>query len=195
MAIFPRNASASGEPAPRASDPPQYPRGLQKTKLVRRRDGDWRWHRSVTAPVKEGDRTVQWIDVALDIDDGKQMDLERQKFMSLVETSTDFIGMAGIDFRTFYVNEAGLQLVGLARDEASTDILDNMCRPSRGSCCAMWDCRPSSTTVRGVAKCSSGTSRPATSSMSSNSSLRCPTVRRARCALRRSRVTCGHASR
>jgi PAS domain S-box-containing protein len=38
---------------------------------------------------------------------------ERQKFMTLVETSTDFIGMCDLAGVPFYVNPAGLRMVGL----------------------------------------------------------------------------------
>ena len=42
-----------------------------------------------------------------------QVDLERGKFVSLADNSTVFIAMCGRDFVPFYVNEAGLRLVGL----------------------------------------------------------------------------------
>ena len=42
-----------------------------------------------------------------------QADLERDKFVSLADNSTVFIAMCGRDFVPFYVNEAGLRLVGL----------------------------------------------------------------------------------
>ena len=40
-------------------------------------------------------------------------DLERDKFVSLADNSTVFVAMCGRDFIPFYVNEAGLRLVGL----------------------------------------------------------------------------------
>ena len=36
-----------------------------------------------------------------------------QNFLSLVDESTDFIGMCDMSFQPFYVNAAGLRLVGL----------------------------------------------------------------------------------
>jgi PAS domain S-box-containing protein len=44
---------------------------------------------------------------------------ERQKFVALVENSTDFIGMCDTGFRPFYINPAGLKLVGLPSVEAA----------------------------------------------------------------------------
>src|SRR4030095_9023200 len=38
---------------------------------------------------------------------------DRQKFVALVETSTDFIGMYDLNGIPFFVNRAGLELVGL----------------------------------------------------------------------------------
>jgi PAS domain S-box-containing protein len=52
-----------------------------------------------------------------------QADLERDKFVSLADNSTVFIAMCGRDYVPFYVNEAGLRLVGL-------DSLARACRTS-----------------------------------------------------------------
>lgn len=38
---------------------------------------------------------------------------ERQRFVSLAENSHEFIGMCDMDFKPFYVNQAGMRLVGL----------------------------------------------------------------------------------
>jgi PAS domain S-box-containing protein len=51
--------------------------------------------------------------IARDITDRKRAEAERQKFVTLVETSTDFIGMCDLDGVPFYVNRAGLAMVGL----------------------------------------------------------------------------------
>ena len=47
-----------------------------------------------------------------DITARKQIEAERQKFVSLADNSSDFIGMCDRDFNPFYVNAAGLRLVG-----------------------------------------------------------------------------------
>ncbi|MDQ6892314.1 MAG: ATP-binding protein [Acidobacteriota bacterium] len=46
----------------------------------------------------------------------KRAEEERQTFGALVENSTDFIGMAGLDGRGLYLNPAGRAQVGLAAD-------------------------------------------------------------------------------
>ncbi|PAX51050.1 GAF domain-containing sensor histidine kinase [Brunnivagina elsteri] len=46
------------------------------------------------------------------LEDYKKTEEERQNFVSLVENSSDFIAIATLDGRGWYVNEAGLDLVG-----------------------------------------------------------------------------------
>ncbi|MEG4320187.1 MULTISPECIES: PAS domain S-box protein [unclassified Microcoleus] len=51
--------------------------------------------------------------VKRDITERKKGEEERQKFVSLIENSSDFIGMATLEGQTLFVNEAGRKLVGL----------------------------------------------------------------------------------
>jgi PAS domain S-box-containing protein len=48
-----------------------------------------------------------------DITDRKRAESDREKFVALIETSTDFIGMCDINGIPFFVNRAGLEMVGL----------------------------------------------------------------------------------
>lgn len=65
-------------------------------------------------PDKDSTGVVKGIVVhVLDIEDRKKSELERQKFVSLADNSHEFIGMCDMNFKPFYVNEAGLRLVGL----------------------------------------------------------------------------------
>jgi PAS domain S-box-containing protein len=59
--------------------------------------------------------------IARDITARKQGEAERQKFVTLIESSTDFIGMCDLDGNPFFVNRAGLAMVGL-------DSLEQACR-------------------------------------------------------------------
>jgi len=72
-----------------------------------------------TIPVEVG---LSHIDTALgtlaiafvtDITQRRVAEEERQKFVSLADSSLDFIGMCDMNFMPFYVNQAGLELVGL----------------------------------------------------------------------------------
>jgi PAS domain S-box-containing protein len=51
--------------------------------------------------------------IARDVTERRRTEAERDKFVTLVENSTDFIGMCDLDAVPFFVNRAGLELVGL----------------------------------------------------------------------------------
>jgi PAS domain S-box-containing protein len=51
--------------------------------------------------------------IARDVTEQRQATIERQRFVTLVENSTDFIAMCDAEGVPFYVNPAGLALVGL----------------------------------------------------------------------------------
>ena len=48
-----------------------------------------------------------------DITERKRAEADREKLVTLVETSTDFIGMCDLEGVPFFVNRAGLEMVGL----------------------------------------------------------------------------------
>ena len=56
---------------------------------------------------------VRFSGISLDITERRRVEAERQKFVSLVENSRDFIGICDGTLQPVYVNAAGLQLVGL----------------------------------------------------------------------------------
>jgi PAS domain S-box-containing protein len=58
-------------------------------------------------------KPLQMIGVNIDITERKQSELEIRKFVSLADNSTEFIGMCDMNFVPFYLNPAGMQLVGL----------------------------------------------------------------------------------
>ena len=51
--------------------------------------------------------------IARDITERKRVERERQNFVTVVENSTDFIGMCDLDGLPFFVNRAGLEMIGL----------------------------------------------------------------------------------
>jgi PAS domain S-box-containing protein len=66
------------------------------------------------SPIKDQDgRVVGASKIVRDITDRKKAEAEREKFVTLVETSTDFIGMCDLQGVPFFVNRAGLNMVGL----------------------------------------------------------------------------------
>jgi PAS domain S-box-containing protein len=58
-------------------------------------------------------QTMKFSGVSFDISERKRIEDEHQRFVSLVENSTEFIGMCDLEGMPFYFNEAGLRMVGL----------------------------------------------------------------------------------
>ena len=77
----------------------------------------------VSANILPGGR---WQAFVRDITERKRMEDERQVFVSLLDNSSDFIGVADPSGKPLYLNPAGRKMVGLAKDRPieSTQILD-----------------------------------------------------------------------
>ncbi|HYE36589.1 PAS domain S-box protein [Methylocaldum sp.] len=79
-----------------------------------RADGTRRFVLSAAAPLYDATGVVCGATATfLDITERKQIEIERQKFVSFADQSTEFIGMCDLQFNPLYVNDAGLRLVGL----------------------------------------------------------------------------------
>jgi PAS domain S-box-containing protein len=66
------------------------------------------------SPIKDDSGNVIGASkIARDITERRRAESERQNFVTLVENSTDFIGMCDMQGIPFFVNRAGLQMVGL----------------------------------------------------------------------------------
>ena len=74
--------------------------------------------------VRRDDGSVDYF-VALveDVTARKQLENERQKFVSLAENSSEFIGICDMDFVPVYINEAGARMVGLDSREQVGQVL------------------------------------------------------------------------
>jgi PAS domain S-box-containing protein len=70
------------------------------------------WAEMRSAPL-DWDGQPGYVIALRDITERKHIELERQKFVSLADNSMEFIGMFDMNFIPFYINEAGLRLVGL----------------------------------------------------------------------------------
>lgn len=76
-----------------------------------------RWWDVAVSPVRGADGTpVSILSVSRDITASRENEEERSQLVRIVENSTDFIGMAHLDGRVFFMNDAGLRLVGLDRE-------------------------------------------------------------------------------
>lgn len=79
-----------------------------------RRDGQKINVRLTISPIKDEEGNVTGASkIARDVTDRKRVESERQKFVTLIENSPDFIGMCDLDGLPFFVNRAGLEMVGL----------------------------------------------------------------------------------
>ncbi|MEG4419031.1 PAS domain S-box protein [Microcoleus sp. LAD1_D5] len=71
--------------------------------------------------INNADDVICHVCVKRDITERKKGEEERQKFVSLIENSSDFIGMATLKGKTLFVNEAGRKLVGVENLSAVLD--------------------------------------------------------------------------
>ncbi len=62
-------------------------------------------------------RPTRVVGVSRDVSERKRAEEEQQRLIALIEASNDFIGLATLDGRVTYVNEAGCRMVGLNRGE------------------------------------------------------------------------------
>lgn len=77
-------------------------------------DGKIRWLVSLGDVVRDSSgRPVRMFGVNVDISERKRVEEERQKFVSLVENSSEFIGICDLKGMPIYANEAALRLSGL----------------------------------------------------------------------------------
>ena len=49
----------------------------------------------------------------------KRVEEERQKFVSLVENSSDFIAVGSLSWQLLYVNRAGQELIGIQPEQVT----------------------------------------------------------------------------
>ncbi|MGU3536841.1 PAS domain-containing protein [Methylobacterium sp. A54F] len=71
------------------------------------------WHVAVSPIPGPDGRPRNILSVSRDITALHDSEEERDRFVRLAENSTDFIGMAHVDGRVFYMNDAARRLVGL----------------------------------------------------------------------------------
>ncbi len=88
---------------------------LEMEYRLRAADGGYRWQLARGVPLETiPGEVAKWFGTVTDIHDRKQADDDRQKFVSLVENSTDMIGLFEPDGRPVYINRAGMRLMGMA---------------------------------------------------------------------------------
>jgi PAS domain S-box-containing protein len=77
-------------------------------------DGSERTADITIVPIKDETGKVLFVaPTGIDITDRKRAEADRQKFVTLVENSSDFISMTDLQGVPFFINRAGLEMVGL----------------------------------------------------------------------------------
>jgi PAS domain S-box-containing protein len=77
-------------------------------------DGSERMVDLTILPIRdEAGRVLFLVPTGIDVTNRTRAEADREKFVTLVEQSTDFIGMCDLEGIPFFVNRAGLAMVGL----------------------------------------------------------------------------------
>ncbi|HAU37958.1 MAG TPA: hypothetical protein DCX07_09620 [Phycisphaerales bacterium] len=74
------------------------------------KDGSYRWLSWNSFPLPAEGAIFA---VVRDITERKQAEMERQRFVMLADSSSEFIGMCDLELQPIYVNPAGIRMVGL----------------------------------------------------------------------------------
>jgi PAS domain S-box-containing protein len=84
-----------------------------------RKDGSRFWANIVITAVRDQHANlIGFSKITRDLSDRKRAEEEQQKLASLVEHSSDFIGIASLEGRVLFLNPSGQALVGIDGDEA-----------------------------------------------------------------------------
>lgn len=92
--------------------------GIGREVAGRRKDGSVFPLELSVSEVRLGDRRL-FTGIVRDVTERKRVEEERQRFVLLVENSSDFIATATPAWQILYINKAGRKLIGLAPDEVA----------------------------------------------------------------------------
>jgi PAS domain S-box-containing protein len=96
--------------------------------------GTPRWWHVAVSPIRGLDGTAQRIlSVSRDITALRESEEERDRFVRLAKNSTDFIGMAHVDGRMFYMNDAARELVGLGAADITARVIADFFPPEEAA--------------------------------------------------------------
>ena len=102
------------------------------------------------------------LELRKDITERKRMEDERQVFVSLLDNSSDFIGVADPSGKPLYLNPAGRNMVGLAKDLPSNRLRSpTTTRPTSGHSLPTWSSRICSSVAGGRVRRAFGTGKRA----------------------------------
>ncbi len=82
------------------------------------------WLEGHSIPLREPDGSILWHGIVTEITERKATQEELQKLASIITHSNDLIGLASLDARIVFINEAGAKLLGV--DDPGTIILTSI---------------------------------------------------------------------
>ncbi len=94
--------------------------GIPATAIVRnyRKNGELFYNEITLSPVRAvGDKVTHFVSLSNDITSRMISDQERDRQVSIINTSRDFIAIMDFDGQLIYVNPSGLEMVGYSRAE------------------------------------------------------------------------------
>ena len=94
-------------------------------------DGDYRWFSNRAVLTRDADGKADTISGTwTDITQLKSIENQKEMFVSLAESSDDFICLASIEGKPFFLNQAGRRLVGINGVEQMNSVhLSDLCTP------------------------------------------------------------------
>jgi PAS domain S-box-containing protein len=97
---------------------------VEHFETVRQRaDGSRLWVSLTVSPMKDdAGKVVGASKMVIDIDARKHAEAERERFATLIENSTDFVGLCDLDGVPIFINHAGLEMVGLDSIEEARSV-------------------------------------------------------------------------
>jgi PAS domain S-box-containing protein len=96
----------------------QQKTAIKREENIPQNDG-WHTYMSIKFPLFDENGVPYAIcGMSNDITDRKQAEAEKHKMAALIESSSDFVAMATLEGRPFFMNQAGRELVGLESVEA-----------------------------------------------------------------------------
>jgi PAS domain S-box-containing protein len=75
--------------------------------------GEQKWVKGISRPERQIDGGIIWYGCLIDISEQQEAQQQTQMFASLIENSSDFIGLASLEGKPIFINEAGMKLVGI----------------------------------------------------------------------------------
>lgn len=90
-------------------------------------DGKYRWHMARAFPVlDEKGKLIRWVGTTTDIEEQKEYEAYQSRLLQVMDSSSDFIGMADKNGLGIYMNKGAKRMVGLPEDtpDRTTNILD-----------------------------------------------------------------------